>query len=339
MPRSRKTPPRDSPRSRARSMAARMASAGPASSQATEESSTATQSTLPASAKSAARARTSPIATTRPLTVTPSWERRALQTAPPATLPTVSRALARSRTLRMSSNPYLARPARSACPGRGTVTIRPAPSPWSEGDISRSQFAWSLFSTMIEIGDPNVNPSLTPARNRAPPYLDAHTSTPAVPLLTPRQIAIDLLDGERDTGGNAFQNAHFRGTVRLSGCRQVKLAHPRSLTIPCSRMIPRVDVSRRADGSIRSGDLFVRRLAFSEDECLAPVQECDDLAGRADLHHLHLPPCARDDVTCPLVLERRAIDGESDRRRTAHSSDGQHLQRMDVRGGGRRGRR
>ena len=42
--------------------------------------------------------------------------------APTATRAAVSRALARSSTLRMSSSPYFTKPARSAWPGRGRVT-------------------------------------------------------------------------------------------------------------------------------------------------------------------------------------------------------------------------
>ena len=48
---------------------------------------------------------------------TPSSWRNARQTAPAATRIAVSRALARSSTLRTSSKPYFSAPARSACPG------------------------------------------------------------------------------------------------------------------------------------------------------------------------------------------------------------------------------
>ena len=44
-----------------------------------------------------------------------------MQQAPTATRAAVSRALARSSTLRTSSNPYFCAPTRSACPGRGRV--------------------------------------------------------------------------------------------------------------------------------------------------------------------------------------------------------------------------
>ena len=67
-------------------------------------------------------------------TSTPRWPRRALATAPAATRAAVSRAEARSSTLRASAKSYFCMPARSAWPGRGVVSrcaVRPG---W--GDIS-----------------------------------------------------------------------------------------------------------------------------------------------------------------------------------------------------------
>ncbi len=53
----------------------------------------------------------------------PKWRRNVRATAPAATREAVSRALARSRTLRVSSNWYLSEPAMSAWPGRSCVTF------------------------------------------------------------------------------------------------------------------------------------------------------------------------------------------------------------------------
>ena len=65
-------------------------------------------------------ARTVPTCSTCDRTSMPIARQIALATAPAATRAAVSRALARSSTLRTSSCPYLRTPARSACPGRGS---------------------------------------------------------------------------------------------------------------------------------------------------------------------------------------------------------------------------
>ena len=71
---------------------------------------------------------------------TPSARRNALASAPPATRAAVSRALARSSTLRTSVKPYFCTPARSAWPGRGRCTSGTAAST-GHGFIRSSQFA------------------------------------------------------------------------------------------------------------------------------------------------------------------------------------------------------
>ena len=87
--------------------------------------------------------------------------------APAATRAAVSRALARSRMSRMSSRPYFATPARSACPGRGFVTgARRAPvaSGAGSGPVNMvcCQFTQSRFSMIIAIGPPILSPPRTP---------------------------------------------------------------------------------------------------------------------------------------------------------------------------------
>ena len=73
-------------------------------------------------------------------TVTPSARRKALASAPAATRAAVSRALARSSTLRTSVKPYFWTPARSAWPGRGRCTSATSAST-GHGFIRSSQLA------------------------------------------------------------------------------------------------------------------------------------------------------------------------------------------------------
>ena len=90
-----------------------------------------------------------------------STNRRA--TAPAATLAAVSRALERSRIGRISSNPYLVTPARSACPGRGRVSGCISCS-GGETLITSFQFSQSRFQINKVIGLPIVSPWRTPDR-------------------------------------------------------------------------------------------------------------------------------------------------------------------------------
>ena len=72
-------------------------------------------------------------------TDTPTARRNSLASAPAATRAAVSRALARSSTLRTSLKPYLWRPARSAWPGRGRCDSSTSAST-GQGFIRSSQF-------------------------------------------------------------------------------------------------------------------------------------------------------------------------------------------------------
>ena len=107
--------------------------------------------------------------------------RSASHNAPITTRAAVSRALARSRTFRASSWPYLAMPARSAWPGRGLVRSllraisRSSPVPASIKRSSRetgsalmtfSHFGHSVFRISTAIGEPRVRPCRTPERMR-----------------------------------------------------------------------------------------------------------------------------------------------------------------------------
>ncbi len=91
----------------------------------------------------------------------PNSSRKRLHTAPTATRAAVSRALARSSTLRTSSKSYFTMPARSAWPGRNRVTFWISLSMGST-DICSVQFAQSRFWIESAIGLPSVVPCRTP---------------------------------------------------------------------------------------------------------------------------------------------------------------------------------
>ena len=102
-----------------------------------------------------------------PSTSTPISRSSAFAVAPAATIAAVCLALARSSASRTSVSPYFSDPARSACPGRGSVTGSfplPAGSPsGGQGLIPQAQFSWSRFRTTSASGVPSVRPCLRPA--------------------------------------------------------------------------------------------------------------------------------------------------------------------------------
>src|SRR5581483_3832317 len=93
--------------------------------------------------------------------------RSAFATAPAATEAAVCRALACSSASRTSPSPYFRTPARSAWPGRGSVTgFVPLPegSPsGGHGLIPQVQFRWSRLRTTSASGVPSVRPWRSPA--------------------------------------------------------------------------------------------------------------------------------------------------------------------------------
>ncbi len=102
--------------------------------------------------------------TTWEMTAMPSSARNAFATQPRATRAAVSRALARSRTLRTSSNPYFWAPTRSACPGRGRVSFCPGSMLPSTPIRSRYFSSNSVLGIVMPIGEPSVRPCRTPDR-------------------------------------------------------------------------------------------------------------------------------------------------------------------------------
>ncbi len=110
--RTSKTPPSDSLRLRSTLISSTIAFDASASRQRTGEASTSTKSS--GLRPSGTGAFTEAICVTCEKTCTPSAVRKPLARAPPATRAAVSRALARSSTLRTSVKPYFWTPARSA---------------------------------------------------------------------------------------------------------------------------------------------------------------------------------------------------------------------------------
>src|SRR5207245_1154109 len=111
--------------------------------------------------------RTPPISVTWLRIVTPNSASNRLATPATATRAVVSRALERSRTLRMSRWPYFMAPARSAWPGRGRVTcFCAAPGSGAPTAIVDFQFSQSRLAMWSVIGLPSVEPHRTPERMR-----------------------------------------------------------------------------------------------------------------------------------------------------------------------------
>jgi hypothetical protein len=59
-------------------------------------------------------------------------------------------------------------------------------------------------------------------------FLEGHPSAPAMTEPAASQIVLDVLGGRGDTGRKTFQNAHERGSVRLTRCQPPK--HPLSVS-------------------------------------------------------------------------------------------------------------
>ena len=161
------TPPTDVPRAWASSTLAMISRVALGSAQRTGEASAC--SAISSTDNPSVVARTPPISTTWPRTRTPNARNRHLHTPPTATRIAVSRAEARSRTLRRSRWSYLRPPARSAWPGRGRVMGGRCGAPWTVGTptaMVSCQFSQSRFSTRRLMGLPSVLPCRTPPRIR-----------------------------------------------------------------------------------------------------------------------------------------------------------------------------
>ena len=160
-------------------------------------------------------------ATVEPCTSMPIVRSSAFATVPAATWTAVCRAEARSSAFRTSSWPYFRTPARSACPGRGSVTAfvpLPVGSPsGGHGAIPHVQFLWSTFAH-----DERERRAERAAVAEAGEHLDAVlldllARRAAVALLPPLQVGVDPVAVELEPGGQAADDRHERGPVALSG--------------------------------------------------------------------------------------------------------------------------
>ena len=167
-----KTPPAVSPAARASSMRAIIRSSAAASGQRSGLASVSSRDRVAAAGSSATPA-TSAV---NDQTSMPSWASSARATAPAATRAAVSRAEARSSTLRTSPNPYFTAPARSAWPALrcviGMAFLSPASAIAASSEacssvsgsicMTRVQLTQSRFRRSSRIGDPMVRPWRTP---------------------------------------------------------------------------------------------------------------------------------------------------------------------------------
>ena len=167
--------------------------------------------------------------TTRLWTLTPSARRKTLASAPAATRAAVSRALARSSTLRTSVWSNLRTPARSAWPGRGRCTSSTSAST-GHGLMRSAQFAWSRFSIRSATGLPSVRPWRIPAQTVA--RSDSIFIRPPRPWPSWRRARsrVDVLRGHLEARGQALDDRHQAGAVGLAGGRETQRCHPDKAT-------------------------------------------------------------------------------------------------------------
>ena len=133
---------------------------------------------------------------------------------------------ARSSASRTSSCPYFCTPARSAWPGRGSVTAfvpLPSGSPsGGHGLIPHVQFLWSRLRTTSASGVPSVRPCRRPGEHLDLVGLDLLARRAAVALLAPPQVGVDRVLVEHEPGRQAGHDRDERGPVRLAGCGELQ---------------------------------------------------------------------------------------------------------------------
>ena len=166
-----------------------------------------------------------------PLTEMPSSRRNAFATAPAATSEAVWRALARSRASRTSSRPYFCAPARSAWPGRGSVTgFVPFPVRLALGrpraHPPRPVLVVAVAHDEGERG-PERAPVAQPGEHLDLVALDPLARAAAVALLAAVEVGVDRLSVEHEPGREAGQDRNERGPVRLAGGRELERHAPK----------------------------------------------------------------------------------------------------------------
>ena len=114
--------------------------------------------------------------------------------------------------------PYLSIPARSACPGRGSVMG--STSSWASQIAIRSSAHLGKSRLVISrvSGLPIVRPWRRPGLHLDAVGLDLHPPAAAVAELPPRQVGVDVVGDEREAGGQALHHREERGAVGLPGC-------------------------------------------------------------------------------------------------------------------------
>ena len=216
------TPPTDVPRAWASSTLAMISRVALGSAHRTGEASAC--SAISSTDSPSVVARTPPISTTWPTTRTPNARNRHLHTPPTATRIAVSRAEARSRTLRRSRWSYLRPPARSAWPGRGRVmggrsgasrSGRRVRRPWSS-----CQFSQSRFSIRRLMGLPSVLPCRTPPRIRTASFSIFMRPPRPYPPIRRVEIHVDVGGVHGHLGRHSFEDGDQGRSVGFAG-RQV----------------------------------------------------------------------------------------------------------------------
>ena len=142
--------------------------------------------------------------------------------APTATRAAVSRALARSRMLRMSSCPYFTTPARSAWPGRGRVTRgRSTPSHVSRRLGLDGHRPLPVLPILVRDDERNRaargDAEADAAQDLRAIGLDRHATPAPVPGLTTAELRRDAIEVERETRRKPFEDRDERLAMRLTG--------------------------------------------------------------------------------------------------------------------------
>ena len=171
-------------------------------------------------------------------------------TQPSATRAAVSRADARSRTGRASSNPYFCMPTRSAWPGRGRVSGRFRATSFSaltssaaaSTDVDRVGAHHRLPLGPLGVTDPDRQrrPEREPVPQAAEELdvvlLEGHPRAPPEPQPSTRQRGRNVAGGHLDPGGQALDHRDERRAVGLTGGQPTQHAG----------ILPRAAAARRA---------------------------------------------------------------------------------------------
>ena len=161
-------------------------------------------------------ARTLPIWTTCERISTPSARRNARASAPPATRAAVSRALARSSTLRTSVKPYF-------CVADEVGVAGPREVHLGHVGLDRPRVHPLLPVGVVAVGDLQRDRAAErqavahAAGDLGAVALDLHAPATTVAQLAPGHVAVERLLVERQPGGQALDDAGEAGAVGLPG--------------------------------------------------------------------------------------------------------------------------